>query len=87
MLTSPNNASNQYIRPDYLSPLPTTVGLHFFILLHELSFDSKHTKTAKLRSNLPLLNIRPIKRSLIFSGVRIRHEHVETQLCSTVKKQ
>lgn len=26
MLTSANNASNQYIRPDYLSPLPTTVG-------------------------------------------------------------
>lgn len=28
MLTSANNASNQYIRPDYLSPLPTTVGFN-----------------------------------------------------------
>lgn len=38
MLTSPNNASNQYIRPDYLSPLPTTVCLvHFFFSLTFLS--------------------------------------------------
>lgn len=38
MLTSANNASNQYIRPDYLSPLPTTVGSKRVLYFTQLNY-------------------------------------------------